>query len=198
MPFYYWTERGNECSLNVCCKSSVCYNGMARASMLNHVWLCVTLWTVAHQAPLSMGFSRQEYWSGLPFPTPGDLPDPGIEPMSPVSPALQADALQLSHLGSPCVTKKKKKKTNKPKNFLLNFYLKPNPTRVQTSFEECVQLQHFPNILSRPLGERSLQICLSLLPGSHLLFCTSVSLLFKVTESFKKWLSCEDNATLEV
>jgi len=43
----------------------------------------VTPWAVAHQAPLSMGFSRQEYWSGLPFPTPGDLPDPEIEPMSP-------------------------------------------------------------------------------------------------------------------
>ena len=50
----------------------------------------VILWTVAYQAPPSMGFSRQEYWSGLPFPSPGDLPDPGIEPRSP---ALQADAL---------------------------------------------------------------------------------------------------------
>ena len=48
----------------------------------------VTPWTVARQAPLSMEFSRQEYWSRLPFPPPGDLPDPGIEPMSPVSPAL--------------------------------------------------------------------------------------------------------------
>ena len=47
-------------------------------------------WTVARQAPLSMGFSRQEYWSGLPFPSAGDLPGPGIEPRSP---ALQADAL---------------------------------------------------------------------------------------------------------
>jgi len=47
-------------------------------------------WTVAYQASLSMGFSRQEYWSGLPFPSPGDLPDPGIKPRSP---ALQADAL---------------------------------------------------------------------------------------------------------
>ena len=54
----------------------------------------VTLWTVAHQAPLSMGFSRQEYWSGLPFPSPGDLPDPGTEPMSP---SWQADSLPLSH-----------------------------------------------------------------------------------------------------
>ena len=43
-------------------------------------WLFATLWTVAHQAPLSMGFSRQEYLSGLPFPSPGNLPDPGIEP----------------------------------------------------------------------------------------------------------------------
>ena len=55
-------------------------------------------WTVACQAPLSMGFSRQEYWSRLPFPSPGDLLDPGIEPWSP---ALQADSLPLSHLESP-------------------------------------------------------------------------------------------------
>ena len=48
----------------------------------------VTPWTAAHQAPLSMGFSRQEYWSGLPFPPPGALPDPGIEPTSFMSPAL--------------------------------------------------------------------------------------------------------------
>ena len=52
-----------------------------------------TPWTVAHQAPLSMGFSRQEYWSGLPFPSPGDLPNPGIKPASPMSPALQANSL---------------------------------------------------------------------------------------------------------
>ena len=53
--------------------------------------ICLTLatpWTVAHQAPLHMGFSREEYWSGLPFPSPGDLPDPGIEPTSPDSPEL--------------------------------------------------------------------------------------------------------------
>ena len=54
--------------------------------------------TVALQAPLSMGFSRQEYWSGLPFPSPGNLPDPGIKP---TSPALQVGSLPLSHPGSP-------------------------------------------------------------------------------------------------
>ena len=57
---------------------------------LSRVQLFVTPWTIAYQAPLFMGFSRQEYWSGLPFPPPGDLPDPGIEPGSP---ALQADTL---------------------------------------------------------------------------------------------------------
>ena len=56
----------------------------------NHVRLFATPWTVARQAPLSMGFSRQEYWSGLPFPPPGDLPDPGIEPASLTSPVLAA------------------------------------------------------------------------------------------------------------
>ena len=57
---------------------------------LIHVQLFATPWTVVHQAPPSMGFSRQGYWSGLPFPSPGDLPNPGIEPRSP---ALQADPL---------------------------------------------------------------------------------------------------------
>ena len=51
--------------------------------LLSHVRLSATPWTVAYQAPPSMGFSEQEYWSGLPFPSPGDLPDPGIEPGSP-------------------------------------------------------------------------------------------------------------------
>ena len=57
----------------------------------------VTPCTVAHQAPLYMRFSMQEYWSGLPFPPLGDLPDPRIKPISPVAPALQADSLPLSH-----------------------------------------------------------------------------------------------------
>ena len=62
---------------------------------------CPTLaipWTVAHQAPLFMGFSMQEYWSGVPFPSPGDFPDPGVEPRSP---ALQADDLPTELRGKP-------------------------------------------------------------------------------------------------
>ena len=65
---------------------------------LSRVRLFATPWTVAYQASLSMGFSRQEYWSGLPFPSPRDLPDPGIEPESP---ALQADALPSEPPGKP-------------------------------------------------------------------------------------------------
>ena len=65
---------------------------------LSRVQLFVTLWTVALQAPPFMGFSKQEYWSGLLFPSPGDLPDPGIEPRSP---ALQADTLTSEPPGKP-------------------------------------------------------------------------------------------------
>ena len=61
----------------------------------------VTPWTIAHQAPLSMGFSRQEYWSGLPCPPPEEPTDPGIEPTFPASPALQVDCLPTKPLGSP-------------------------------------------------------------------------------------------------
>ena len=71
-----------------------------------------SLWTVAYQASPSRGFSRQEYWSGLPFPSPGYLPDPGIKPRSP---ALEADALTSEPPGKPLEAKidnKKKKKSN--------------------------------------------------------------------------------------
>ena len=67
----------------------------------SHVWLFATRWTVAHQAPLSMEFSRQEYWSGLPFPPPGHLPDPGTEPMSLMSLALASRSSLLVPPGKP-------------------------------------------------------------------------------------------------
>ena len=73
-----------------------------KVKLLSPVQLFVTPWTVAYQAPLSMEFSRQGYWSGLPFPSPGDLPNPGIKPRSP---ALQADALPSEPLGKPLVYK---------------------------------------------------------------------------------------------
>ena len=70
--------------------------------VLSCVPLVVTPWTVVYQASLSMGFSRQEYWSGLPFPSPGDHPDPGIEPRSP---ALQADTLPSEPPENPTIKK---------------------------------------------------------------------------------------------
>ena len=70
----------------------------SKVKSLSHVQLFATPWTVAYQAPLSIGFSRQESWSGLPFPSPGGLPDQGIEPGFP---ALQADALTSEPPGKP-------------------------------------------------------------------------------------------------
>ena len=68
-----------------------------KVKSLSHVRLFATPWTVAYQAPPSMGFPRQEYWSGSPLPSPGDLPNPGIKPRSP---ALEADALTSEPPGS--------------------------------------------------------------------------------------------------
>ena len=79
------------CSLTSRLISIIFLNSIC-ACILSHfsrVWLFVTLWTIAHQAPLFMGFSRQEYWNGLLCPPPGDPHDPGIKPRSPVSPALR-------------------------------------------------------------------------------------------------------------
>ena len=70
-----------------------------KVKLLSHVRLFAIPWTVVYQAPPSMGFSRRECWSGLLFPSPGDLPDPGIEPRSP---ALQADALQSDTNSNTC------------------------------------------------------------------------------------------------
>ena len=65
------------------------------------VWLFATLWTVACQVPLSTGLPRQEYWNGLPFPPPGNLPNPEIKPASPTSPVLQVDSLPTDPPGKP-------------------------------------------------------------------------------------------------
>ena len=88
-----------------------CYNKICKASSLKHITFCLlcavlsyfrlfaTLWTIACEAPLSMGFSRQEDWSELPCLSPGDLPDPGIKPVSLASPVLAGDSIPLHHLG---------------------------------------------------------------------------------------------------
>ena len=77
---------------------STLYINKVKVKLLSRVRLFATPWTVAYQGPPSMGFSRQECWSGLPFPSPGDLPDPGIESGSP---KLQADTLPSEPPGKP-------------------------------------------------------------------------------------------------
>ena len=79
------------------------YYRKVKGKSLSHVRLFATPWTVAYQAPRSVGFSRHEYWSGLPFPSPADLPYPVIKPRSP---ALQADALLTELPGKPRITEK--------------------------------------------------------------------------------------------
>ena len=93
----FWTHRLNP-GLPHCRQSLYCLKVKVKMKSLCRVRLFATPWTIAHQAPPSMGFSRQECWSGLPFPSPGDLPHPGIEPRSP---ALQADALTSEPPGKP-------------------------------------------------------------------------------------------------
>ena len=75
--------------------------GMLSAQLDGHVLLFSTPWTVAHQAPLSMRFPRQECWSRLPFPSPGDLSDPGTEPMSLEAPALAGSFFPTASPGNP-------------------------------------------------------------------------------------------------
>ena len=90
----------------------VCYMHVCMLSCFGCVQLFVTLWTIAQQASLPMGFSRQEYWSEwqwVALPSPGDLPNPGINPVSPVVPALQVDSLLPSHLGKPCMLRRNPK-----------------------------------------------------------------------------------------
>ena len=98
-------------------------------SLFSHVRLSATPRTVAHQAPLSVGFSRQEYWSGLPFPPPGDLLNPGIEPMSLMSPAVAGGFLITSATWLyPNTKKKKKERKQLRKNVILvKMALHPSP-----------------------------------------------------------------------
>ena len=89
-------------------RQHIIYENMLLLSHFSHVWFFITLWTlVTLQVPVTMGFSRQEYWSGMPCPPPGDLSNPGTEPMSPVVLALQTNSLPLSHQESPCKNIKK-------------------------------------------------------------------------------------------
>ena len=98
-------HRGEQCKGPemgcVCVCVCVCVCARAHTRTRAQSFLTVTPWTVAHQAPLFMGFSRQEYWSGSSCPPPGDLPQPGIEPTSPASPAVAGGLFTTRPSGKP-------------------------------------------------------------------------------------------------
>ena len=98
---------------------------LSACQSLSHIQLFATPWTVVNQAPLSMEFPRQEYWSGLPFPPPGDLLDPGIES---ASPELAAASLPLSHLGSPLSISEMSRLTYRVTELPLFTQVKKQPT----------------------------------------------------------------------
>ena len=127
-----------------------------QVKLLSHVWLFATPWTIAHQAPPSMEFSRQEYWSGLPFPSPGDLPDPGMEPGSP---KLRADALSSEPLGNPII------KDNMSSN--LTQLLTGNEARKMTSYWKEWQNQSTNYYLEEAVLQ--LRMSLSTLRSEHVM-----------------------------
>ena len=143
--------------------------------------LLATLWIVVHQAPLSMGFSRQEYWSGLPFPPAGDVPDPGIEAAFPVSPSLAGESLPLNHLGSDpggiigkepaCQCRKCKKPGFHPCVGKVPWRRKWQPTKVFSS------VQFSGSVVSNSLPSHGLQHarlpCPSPTPGAYSNSCPS-------------------------
>ena len=121
---------------------------------------CPTLWDpmdcTAYQAPLSMKFSRQEYWCGLPFPSPGDLPDPGIKPASLVSPALAGGFFTTAPLGRPRYTQKMFVSLNFFKMSLVSvttlaLYASLWGTKCQ-SLQKQTFILHWSHLLPQPLG----------------------------------------------
>ena len=124
--------------------SRVLYTTQLCRAVLSHVRLSATPWTAAFQAPLSVEFSRQEYWSGLPCPPPGDLPNPGIKPRSPT---LQQILYQLSHQGNPYKEIKDTKKSSDLRSCLDLDYnislLSPSlmkASHIFFSFQKCYRM----------------------------------------------------------
>ena len=138
--------------------------------MLSHFQLFATPWTVACQTPLFMGFSRQEFWSGLPFPPPGDLPNPGIEPISPASPVLQVNSLLQIQWGSP---------------FLNKFSSVQSLSRVQlfaTSWTSALQASLS---ITNSWSLLKLMPIESVMPFSHLILCCPLLLLPPIPPSIR-------------
>ena len=118
------------------------FQWMLYCAVLSHVWLLVSPWTVAHQGTLSVGFPRQEYWSGLPFPSPGDLSNSGIKPRSP---ALQTDSLPSEPPGKPFLQQRTST------SFFINLYLSKHLFNL-SHYLPHLSTNHFPcELQSLPL-----------------------------------------------
>ena len=139
--------------------------------MLNrfsHVRLSVTPWTIAHEAPLSMGFSRQENWSGLSCPPPGDLPDPGIKPVSLMSPALAgrffATGATWEDLNCPRFESKKRGQLQVPNTLLqaegCSWNQVGNPTGIERCFLICLTISSLPSPLVAVEAVRGISLIL--------------------------------------
>ena len=113
-------------------------------SCFSHVWLFATLWTLAHQAPLFMGFSRQEYWSRLPCPPPGDLPNPEIKPPSLMSPALAGRVFTTSTPWEAWFTISK---SRKPDHQDILWKKKSKAQRGRHEVGQTVEAENYQNIL---------------------------------------------------
>ena len=131
------------------------------------------LWTVACQASLSIIFSRQEYWSGLPCPPPEDPPNPGIEPPSPVAPALQVDSLLLSHWGSIYVQFSSVQSLSRVQLFATPWIA------ARQAFLSITNFQSLPKLMSIK----------SVMPSSHLILCHPLLLLPPIPPSIRVFSS---------
>ena len=127
-----------------------------KLKLLSYVQLFATPWTVAHQAPSSMGFSRQEYWSGLPFPSPGDLSNPGIKPRSPT---LQTDILTSEPPGKPR-RRKVKSKGGKERYKHLNAEFQRIARRDKKAFlsDQCKEIEEKMTNLDSILKSRDITL----------------------------------------
>ena len=139
------------------------------AQLLSHVQLFETLWTVARQAPLSMGFPRQEYWSGLPFPPPVDLAYPGIKPMSPGSPALAGGFFQTETPGKLIITLQFSSVQSLSHVWL---FVTPWTAACQASLS-----------ISNIWSWLKLMSIESVMPANHLILCCSLLLLLSIFPS---------------
>ena len=131
----------------------------------------VTLWTMAHQTPLSMGFSRQEYWRGLPFPSPGDLPNPGMGPRSPASPALAGGFFTTAPPGNPSCFRL----------VVISISSVHSLSRVQFFVTPCQVSLSITNSWSS-LKLTSID---SVIPSSHLILCRPLLLLPPIPPSIR-------------